>query len=89
MGLPQGTAAATSWVDPDALAPDPGITLRTSYKAPSKRGWALIVKAPDDHVGKGLKLWACIWQFDAATGENGFLANASCKRQKYWNLDGE
>ncbi|HEY3335282.1 MAG TPA: hypothetical protein VGK16_08640 [Candidatus Limnocylindrales bacterium] len=67
----------------------PAITLPSTYNTPSKRTWAKVVKAPDKYIGKGLKLWACIFQFDAATGEDGFLANASYKKQTYWNLYGD
>jgi hypothetical protein len=60
-----------------------------SYSKLTARNWAKIVKAPDNYIGKGYQLWACIWQFDAATGAGSFLGNASFKRQTYWNLYGE
>ncbi|OGO53566.1 MAG: hypothetical protein A2V85_08090 [Chloroflexi bacterium RBG_16_72_14] len=55
----------------------------------SKRAWQKVVKSPDTYMGKGYKLWACIWQFDAATGADGFLGYASYRREDYWALDGE
>ena len=60
-----------------------------AYKKLTARSWKLLVKAPDKFEGKAYQLWACIWQFDAATGEESFLGNASYKKLTYWNLDGE
>jgi hypothetical protein len=78
--------------DPEAPAPaatNAAVSLPKSYAAPSKRAWQKVVKSPDTYVGKGYKLWACIYQFDAATGEDGFMAYASYKKLKYWFSDGE
>jgi hypothetical protein len=47
------------------------------------------VKSPDKYVGKGYHLWACITQFDAATGADTFRADASNKKEEYWSLDGD
>lgn len=47
------------------------------------------MKAPDDYIGRGYKLWACITQFDAATGPDMFRADASYQNEEYWALDGE
>ena len=60
-----------------------------SYKKLSDRNWKKLVKAPDNFIGRTYQIWACIWQFDAATGEDAFLGNASYKKQEYWNLYGE
>lgn len=60
-----------------------------SYNQLSDRTWKLLVKTPDKFIGRGYQLWACIWQFDAATGDDAFLGNASNRRQTYWNLYGE
>jgi hypothetical protein len=51
----------------------------TSYAKPAARDWAKIVKAPDNYIGKGYVVWACITQFDAATGTDSFRADASYK----------
>jgi hypothetical protein len=48
-----------------------------------------LVKAPDNYIGKTYQIWACIWQFDAATGADAFLGNASYRKESYWNLYGE
>jgi len=69
-------------VSPVAAKPAKFVTL-------NKRGWAQVVKSPDRHVGKGYKLWACISQFDAATGEGSFRGQASFKNQPYWYTDGD
>ena len=47
------------------------------------------MKAPDNNIGKHLKLWGCITQFDAATGLDSFRAEASYKNQAYWYSDGQ
>jgi hypothetical protein len=60
-----------------------------TYAKLTSRNWAKIVKAPDKYIGKGYQIWACVFQFDAATGPGSFLANASHKRQEYWSLYGE
>ena len=60
------------------------------YKTLSKRAWQRLVKAPDRYSGKRYRMWACISQFDAATGEESFLASASYKnwRDDWW-LNGD
>ena len=72
-----------------APTPAPTPPPAPSYAKLSDRQWALILKTPDDYVGKRFELWTCIWQFDAATGPEAFLGNASNKKQEYWNLYGE
>lgn len=65
------------------------IPLPKSYATLSKRNWQKLVKSPDSYIGKGYKLWACITQFDAATGDAEFLAQASYRRETYWALNGD
>ena len=60
-----------------------------TYATLSSRNWAKLVKSPDTYTGKGYVIWACIFQFDAATGDEGFLAQASYKKLSYWYTDGE
>ncbi len=60
------------------------MTRPTSYRSLTARQWKLLVKAPDRTIGKGYQIWACITQFDAATGGDSFLAEASYKKEKYW-----
>ena len=71
------------------VEPAPTIKLPASYTTLDARGWAKVVKAPDNYAGKGYALWACIWQFDAATGSESFLAYTSYKKQEYWLTEGE
>ena len=59
------------------------------YKRLSDRSWARLVKNPDSKTGNAYEIWACIYQFDAATGTDAFLAHASNEKQEYWYLDGE
>lgn len=80
------TAAPTEDI---AQVTTPPIARPASYAALTKRTWQKVVKNPDAYRGKGYKLWACIWQFDAATGPDGFLAQASWRRETYWSLDGD
>jgi hypothetical protein len=67
------------------VAPPP---LPTSYATLTARAWSLLVKAPDNYIGKGYKVWACITQFDAATGLDSFRGQASYAKQAYWFTDG-
>jgi hypothetical protein len=54
------------------------------YLTLTNRPWALIMKAPDDHVGEYYKVYACITQFDAATGSDTFRAQASYEDEGQW-----
>lgn len=89
---PQGTVPAEATAEPTAEAVQitpPPLALPKTYASLTKRTWQKVVKSPDLYVGKGYKLWACIFQFDAATGPDQFLAQASWQRETYWALDGE
>ena len=59
-----------------------------TYATLTSRQWAKVVKAPDAMTGKGYKVWACISQFDAATGPSTFLAQTSYRNETYWYTDG-
>ena len=48
-----------------------------------------MIKSPDRYIGKGYVVWACITQFDAATGDDSFRGEASNKNREYWFSDGE
>jgi hypothetical protein len=60
----------------------------TTYVKLSDRNWKRLVKSPDRYAGKGYILWACVTQFDAATGTTAFRADAANKKVRYWSLDG-
>lgn len=62
----------------------PSVTRPTSYATLSKRAWQKLVKDPDAYYGKGYKIWACVTQFDAATGSGAFRGDASYHKLKYW-----
>jgi hypothetical protein len=95
------TAAATSIPTPEPTAaptpkPTPAPTAKPTpkptpveYKKLSMRSWRKVVKAPDDYIGRTYQIWACIWQFDAATGPESFLGQAGPKRLEYWYSEGE
>jgi hypothetical protein len=88
-----GTAAADQPEVVITLEPEPDVTsspiaMPSKYADLSKRAWQKLVKNPDAYLGKGYKIWACIWQFDAATGDDGFLGYASYRREDYWAVDG-
>jgi hypothetical protein len=91
--VPSVTAAPT--LRPTAIptvAPTPKPTPTPApvvYAKLSARGWALIVKNPDAYIGKTYQVWGCIWQFDAATGPDDFLAQASYTQLTYWFSDGD
>jgi hypothetical protein len=67
--------------------PDP--TPKPEYKKLSARNWAKVVKNPDAYLGKTYQVWACITQFDSATGPDTFRAQASNKKQEYWYSDAD
>jgi hypothetical protein len=96
---PSPTAVATATVEPTATlepteAPTPEPTAEptlppVSYAKLTSRTWSKLVKAPDTYLGRGYYVWACISQFDAATGTDSFRAEASFKKQEYWYLDSD
>ena len=70
--------------------PTPEPTIKpVSYTKLSSRAWSKLIKAPDDYLGRGYYVWACITQFDAATGTDTFRGDASYKKLEYWSLYGE
>lgn len=76
-------------MDPDEPDPTPTAVVRpTSYATLNKRSWQKVVKSPDQYVGKAYKLVACVYQFDAATGDAAFMALASYRKPTYW-ADGD
>jgi hypothetical protein len=82
---PEPTAEPT----PEPTAePTPVPTPRLTYAKLSSRAWAKLVKAPDNYIGKGYQIWACISQFDAATGLDSFRGQASYHKLTYWYTDG-
>jgi hypothetical protein len=60
-----------------------------SYAKLSDRTWAKVVKSPDRYLGKTFVVYACVTQFDAATGDDTFRGQGSNKRREYWFSDGD
>lgn len=86
---PEPTAAPTLEPTPAPTAKPTPKPTAVEYKKLSMRSWRKVVKAPDDYIGRSYQVWGCIWQFDAATGPDSFLAQAAPKRLDYWYSDGE
>lgn len=76
--------ATVDLTEPEPTVEVPTVAIPSKFSEPSKRTWAKIVKSPDRYTGQGFKLWACITQFDAATGEDSFRGDTSYKKLKYW-----
>lgn len=87
---PTVTPEPTPEATPDPTAePTPAPTIAPiTYAKLTSREWSKVVKAPDNYAGKGYQVWACISQFDAATGTDSFRAQASYAKQEYWYTDG-
>ncbi len=90
--VPSATPSITA---SPSVAPTPVPTAEptpppVSYATLTSRSWALLVKAPDNYLGNTYKVWGCISQFDAATGDDTFRAQASYRNlaEAYWYLDG-
>lgn len=86
---PTPTAAPAVTPTPTAK-PTPAPTPKPlTYATLSERGWKRLVKNPDAYTGRRYVLYACIWQFDGATGPEEFLATASYHKPAYWYVDSE
>ncbi len=70
-------------IAPGPTAP-PAVTIPKTFAKLTARDWAKVVKAPDSYIGKGYLVWACIYQFDAATGPEGFGADAWYTKTSAW-----
>jgi hypothetical protein len=56
----------------------------------TSRQWAKIVKSPDNYIGKRYIIYGVVTQFDAATGDDAFLADTAYKNTTdYGYFDGE
>jgi hypothetical protein len=80
--------AATATPAPVVGTPAPVVTVPPpsgTYATLTKRQWSQLVKSPDDHIGEQYVVWACITQFDAATGTEGFRGDAYFEKDDpYW-----
>lgn len=62
----------------------------SSYSTLTERQWKKIVRDPDRFAGKGVIVYANVFQFDAATGRKAFLAYASNQDETsygFWDGD--
>jgi hypothetical protein len=82
---PRSTSTSTPTPTPTAT-PTPRPTV---YATLTARSWEQVVKSPDDYVGHTFRLWACITQFDAATGPDTFRGQASYDEQEFWYSDAD
>jgi hypothetical protein len=85
---PTATPAPTPVPTPEPTATPAPTPVPVAYAKLTARAWALLVKSPDKYTGKGYYLWACITQFDAATGDDAFRGQASYAKTDYWYTDG-
>ncbi len=79
---PRSSESIETPTESQAVAPD--VPEPRSYKTLTKRAWQKLVKAPDTYMGAGYKVWACISQFDAATGADTFRGDASYHKLASW-----
>jgi hypothetical protein len=92
---PNPTRAATPAPTPEPTSeptrePTPEPTAKpVTYNKLTARNWSKVVKDPDAYVGRTYQIWACITQFDAATGSDTFRGQASYAKQSYWYTDGD
>ena len=86
---PEPTAKPTPEPTPEPTAKPTPKPTPVAYNQLSDRTWQLLVKTPDKFTGRAYQHWACIYQFDAATGADSFLGRASNKQLEYWWTDGE
>jgi hypothetical protein len=92
---PEPTAEPTPEPTPEPTAkPTPRPTPEPTpkpivYATLSDRSWQKVVKAPDSYLGRTYQIWACITQFDAATGLDTFRGQGSNKKLEYWYSDGD
>ncbi|WP_045823226.1 DUF2510 domain-containing protein [Williamsia herbipolensis] len=54
-----------------------------SYTEVGDRGWALIAKDPDGHIGEKVRIYGKVTQFDSATGTTTFRADTEGVPQEY------
>ncbi|WP_394249488.1 DUF2510 domain-containing protein [Arthrobacter pityocampae] len=82
-------ATLSSFGDPSASVPiTAGPVVPDEYETPEERDLALLVKDADPHTGEKLALHGVITQFDTATGDCMFRANAGREQgDQAWDYD--
>ncbi|MBM2621062.1 hypothetical protein JIG36_36735 [Actinoplanes sp. LDG1-06] len=76
---PPPTTKAAATAAPTTKAPKPK---PITFKRLSAREWKKIAKTPDDYIGKTYVVYGVVTQFDAATGPDGFRADADGVRHR-------
>jgi hypothetical protein len=92
VATPSSTPVATPVPTPRPTpvpTPKPTPTPAPVFAKLSSRTWALLVKDPDKYIGDAYQVWACITQFDAATGSDTFRGQGSYAKQAYWYSNGD
>ena len=86
IGLPNGGAAPSLAVVPEVTPrPTPAFKLPKTYAKLAKADWAKALDTAEKTVAKGYQVWACITQFDTATGRESFRAAASYRKEPSWS----
>ena len=86
ISLPNGVAAPSLADVPEITPrPAPSFKLPKTYAKLAKADWTKVLGAADRTVAKGYQVWACITQFDTATGRESFRAAASYRKEPSWS----
>jgi hypothetical protein len=87
IALPNVGGAAPSLADVPEVTPrpTPDFKLPKTYAKLAKADWTRALDAAEKTVAKGYQVWACITQFDTATGRESFRAAASDRREPSWS----
>ena len=81
---PEATAVPTEEPTPEPTVAPTAKPKPASYAKLGDRTWAKVVKSPDNYIGKKYVVYACVTQFDAATGDDAFRGDASNRKLEYW-----
>jgi hypothetical protein len=81
------TAVPTTPASPSAGGSPAAVP--STYGTVTSGGWARVLATPDAYVGKGLQLWGCITQLDAAKAAGTFGAQASYREEVDWSKGGK
>ena len=86
ISLPDLAAAPSLAAVPEVTPrPAPSFKLPKSYAKLAKADWTRALDAAERTVAKGYQVWACITQFDTATGRESFRAAASYRKEPSWS----
>jgi hypothetical protein len=85
---PIATAGATTSASMATASGSPA-PVPTTFGTVTSGGWTRVLATPDSYVGKGLQLWGCITQLDAAKSADTFGAQASYRVEPDWSKGGK